>query len=434
MRRYYVAPRFLWDFLNLKRNLRTNPARLVYLQNRNLRRLIKYAYNNVPFYHKLFNENNIKPNDIQTIDDLKKIPFVTRADIQKNLNSLLSTKVNVADCVEKKTSGSSGVPLMLLEDHHASNFKGAVSLRQFFECGGRLRDKQVQLRERGASSVPKNLSKPFYESLGLFRTKWIETNEIFDNILPFLGSYKPDIVVGYPNFLQFLAENSKEDIHFRIIFTTGEVLTHHCRHLLESTFTSKVIDSYGCTEVGDIAWECPDTSSGYHINADSVITEFIKDGENVASGEEGEIVLTCLFNYAMPFIRYKIGDTGVPDDEKCTCGRTLPLLHAIEGRSDDFIVLPDGRKLPPFGIVNMQDFVGIGVTKMMIIQENTRLIQVLLKATGHVDMDILKEGIASLQSIVGPEVTVEPHFVEAFPQFSSGKIRRVFSKVARSSA
>ena len=434
MRRYYAAPRYLWDFLKLKRNLRIEPAKLVNLQNRKLKSIIKYAYDNVPFYHKLFDANNIRPSDIQTVADLKKIPFVTRADIQNNLTDMLSVKVDAAKCVEKKTSGSSGVPLLLLEDHHASNFKGAVSLRQFLECGGRLRDKQVQLRERGASSIPKDSSKPFYESLGLLRTKWIETNEIFDRILPFLGSYKPDIIVGYPSFLQLLAEISKGDVHPRIIFTTGEILSSQCRHLLESTFKSKVIDSYGCAEVGDIAWECPDTSCGYHINSDSVITEFIQDGENVAAGEEGEIVLTCLFNYAMPFIRYKIGDTGIPDDEKCACGRTLPLMHAIEGRSNDFIVLPDGRKLSPLGMVNMPDFVGIGVTKMMIIQENTRLIRVLLKVTEDVNEELVKKGVASLQRIAGPEVKVESHFVDVFPQFSSSKFRRVFSKVANSSA
>ena len=395
-----------------------------------MRRIVRYAYENVPFYHRLLKEKLLKPDDIRTLDDLQKIPIVTRKDIQNNLNDMISTKINRAHCVKKKTSGSSGVPLLILRDNDASNFKSAVSLRQFLECGGKLRDKQLQLRERGASSLPENLNKPFYEPLGFLRTEWVKTGEILDGLVPYIKAYRPDVLIGYPGFLQLLAEKMKSEVRVRIIFSTGEILSKHCRHVLSSSFGAKIIDSYGCAEAGDIAWECPEGHQGYHMNVDSVLTEFVQDGEAVAAGEDGEIVLTNLFSFAMPFIRYKIGDVGVPIDEKCSCGRTLPLMRILKGRSDDFIILPNGKRLSPLGMVNIQCFVGIGVAEMMIVQKDKNLIEVWLKTQGDYEGDRLKTCLSTLQKILGPDVHVCSRFVNEIPRNGAGKVSRVISKVA----
>jgi phenylacetate-CoA ligase len=430
MLQYYLAPSILYRLAILKRNVRMDPTKLEKLQQKKLRIMIKYAYDNVPFYHKLFDTNQIRPEDINTPSDLKKIPIVTRKTIQENTDSVFSTKIDITKCAKKKTSGSSGIPLIVTEDKRTSTNKALVSLRQFLECGGRFRDKQIQLREPGASSLPENSKKSFYESLGFLRTEWIKTGDIFDELIPFLKSYRPDVLIGYPGFLQLLAEKSNGAVHSRIIFTTGEILSNHCRQLLNSTFEAKVIDSYGCAETGDIAWECPEEHQGYHMNTDSVLVEFIRDGENVAAGEDGEVVLTSLFNTAMPFIRYKVGDIGVPSDEQCSCGRTLPLMRLLKGRSDDFIILPSGKKLSPLGMVNIQDFVGIGVSEMMIIQKNQKLIEVLLKMQLEHDEDRVKKCVAQLQEIVGTDVEVKPRFVAEIPRNRSGKFRRVISRVS----
>lgn len=430
VRGFYAFPRFVHNFFTLKKNLRIEPCELAKIQEKKLKAIVGYAYNNVPFYHRLFKANQIKPYDIKTLSDLKRIPIINRKIVQENLDDMVSVSVDVAKCAKKKTSGSRGVPLTVIRADSANYFRMAISIRHFLECGGRLRDKQVELREPGASSLPENWKKPFYEYLGLLRIKWIKTGEIFDELIPFLEKYKPDILVGYPGFLQLLAEKSSGLLRSRIIFTTGEIMSDSCRRLLRSTFGASVMDSYGCAEVGDIAWECPEGHQGYHINADAVLAEFVQNGESVAAGEEGEVVLTSLFSHAMPFIRYNIGDVGIPSDEQCSCGRTLPLMRLLKGRSDDFIILPDGRKLSPLGMINIQDFVGISVSEIMIIQETKNLIEVLLKMQEEKYTSRVKESVLTLQKIVGPDVNVKVRFVKEIARNSSGKFRRVISKVS----
>lgn len=387
---------------------------------------MKYAYMNVPFYHKLFDAYNVKPADINTINDLKKIPVVTRKDVQQNFGNIISRKISAERCVKHKTSGTAGIPIAVLLDSTAEKFRWAVSFRQFLECGGRLRDKQVQLRGHEAPIIPDSKGKPFYEYIGFLRTEWIAVRGRIPGFATlFLEEYRPDVMVGYPSLFEMLSEMTRNKIKPRIIFCTGEVLTGHCRDKIRSAFGARIIDSYGCTEVGDIAWECPEEDIGYHINADTVLVEFIKDGENVAPGEEGEIVLTNLFNYAMPLIRYDIGDVGVPSDEQCTCGRTLPLMQLLKGRSDDFIILPDGKKLSPMCI--KENF--IEVSEYRIVQEKRDLIVVWLKMhEEHKDASVTW-CVSALRKVIGETVRIKTRVVNEIPRDDSGKLRRIISKV-----
>jgi phenylacetate-CoA ligase len=339
---------------------------------------------------------------------------------------MISRKINAERCEKHKTSGTAGIPIAILLDNHAKKYRWAVSFRQFLECGGRLLDKQVQLRGHEAPIIPNFKSKPFYEYIGLLRTEWIAIRgSIPGFVTHFLEEYRPDVMVGYPSLFEMLSEMISDTIKPRIIFCTGEVLSSYCRNVMNSTFGARIIDSYGCTEIGDIAWECPEEDIGYHVNADTVLVEFIKDGENVAPGEEGEIVLTNLYNYAMPLIRYNTGDVGVPSDEHCSCGRTLPLMQLLKGRSDDFIVLPDGKKLSPMCI--KENFVE--VSEYRIIQEKRNLIVIWLKMhDGYKDASVTWCASA-LRKVIGENVRIKPKVVNEIPRDNSGKLRRIISKV-----
>jgi phenylacetate-CoA ligase len=341
---------------------------------------------------------------------------------------MTSIKTNISKCAIHKTSGSVGVPVTVLADRYAQEFRNLVSLRQFFECGGRLQDKQVQLRGQGALGLPTYSGKPLYERIGLFRTEWILPVGIDDSLLSFLEAYKPDVMVGYPSLFQLVAEKTRGKIKPRIVFCTGEILSDNCRDLLGSAFGTQVIDSYGCTETGDISWECPDQKqTGYHINADSVIVEFVRNDENVGAGEEGEIVLTNLINYAMPFIRYKIGDVGIPSSELCPCGRTLPLMRLLKGRSDDFVTLPSGSRLSPLSILNMKNF--SDVLEYRIIQKKVNLFEFWLKMSKTSKMDSVNKCISSLRKMLGDNVEIKQVIVDEIPRDKSGKLRRVISEI-----
>lgn len=125
------------------------------------------------------------------------------------------------------------------------------------------------------------------------------------------------------------------------ILTGGEILLPEVRELVEQTFGRKVIDIYACNETRNIAWQCRE-AGGYHINADNVIVEIVRDGEPAPAGEVGEVILTDLNRYAMPIIRYRNGDLACLAEEPCPCGCQLPMLAQIVGRTGQNIRLPNG--------------------------------------------------------------------------------------------
>lgn len=426
MKSYWALPLFLYDLYVLRRNVR-DFEELVKMREKKLKAIIRYVYDSSPFYRRLFKENGVHPDDIKSLNDIGKIPTIGKKDVQRNLNQIVPVKVDVKKCSKLKTSGSTGIPLTILVDKNAQLFRWAVSLRQFFECGGRLRDKQLQLRN--IDDIPSSRNNLLAEMIGLPKNIWIPINEVpLEEIISIIRTSKPAIIVGYPSFLQILSENIHERIDTRVIFVTGEILSNHCRAMIQSIFGGNTIDSYGCMEVGDIAWECPDEHVNYHINADSVFVEFLRDGENVAPGEEGEIVVTCLFNHAMPFVRYRIGDIGVPSDEQCPCGRTLPLMHSLKGRSDDFVFLPDGKKISPLVLLNNLKIIN-GISEFKVIQRSKNLIEFWIKAQGKFVDKNVDNFVSSLRDVVGKDVEIKTRIVSEIPMDKSKKLRRIISEV-----
>jgi len=164
------------------------------------------------------------------------------------------------------------------------------------------------------------------------------------------------------------------------------------------------------------------------MNVDSVIVEFVKDEETVAVGEDGDIVITNLFNYAMPFIRYKLGDVASLSCEECSCGRTLPLMHELSGRNNDFIVLPDGRRLPPWFFWNKIDYAGVSAFK--IVQERIDLIRIWLKVPRGYEKNQVERTEAGLRSVFGEGVSTVIEIVDEIPRDNTGKLRNVTSNVS----
>lgn len=428
MQRCYSAINFLYNLLALKRNLRRKKSELVELQEKKLRAIVKHAYETVPFYHKLFKTHKIAPETVRTVDDLRKLPMITKKEVQENFEGMFSKKVSVSNCMKQKTSGSTGLPLTILKDKNALSFQHAVSIRQSFECGERLSDKVVQLRWTGSGTVSADVEKPYYWNYFPLISLWILADRLpFKDIIDLLNFYKPDVIVSYPGLLKMVVESANIKTRPRLVFSTAEILGKNVRALISKVLGARVIDSYGCVEAGDIAWECPYGYEGYHINIDSVVVEFVNEGENVATGEDGEVVITTLFNYAMPLIRYRIGDVGSFSDENCPCGITLPLMRSLKGRCNDFIMLPDGRKLSPWFFWNSIDLTG--VAQFRIVQEKIDVIRVLLKVAENYGKEQVDKTIKGLREVFGNEVDVMVDVVDELPQDNSGKMRSVISKI-----
>jgi phenylacetate-CoA ligase len=258
------------------------------------------------------------------------------------------------------------------------------------------------------------------------------TNEDADSLIEGIKKVNPDIIVCYPTRMVVVAQSVRRDnikgILPRILITTAETLDINMREYINETFNVDLIDYYGSWETGMIAWECY-KHEGYHAIVDSVVLEVVKNNRNVEPGESGEVIVTNLVSYTMPFIRYNLGDIGVYVEKMCSCGRSFPLLlEKVEGRSDEFIVLPSGEFLSPNAFDVPIKYVD-GIEKFQVIQEDRNNISVLLVISQRDSSEIVKAVERKLREHVPDSVNLNIKLVNKIPMATSGKQKCVISKV-----
>jgi phenylacetate-CoA ligase len=216
--------------------------------------------------------------------------------------------------------------------------------------------------------------------------------------------------------------------------TTADMLYPHMRETIEKVFRSPVFNRYGSREVGIIACEC-EKHEGLHVFSPIIHVEILKqDCIPTAVGEMGEVVITSMFNYAMPLIRYKIGDTGIWAENECSCGRKLPLLKQITGRVTDTFYKKDHTQVYG-GYFNRLFYFRDWVKKFQVIQEDydeIRLIIIPQKTSENIRelyYQQLNEITTKIQLVLGKECRVNYEFVTDIPPTASGKYRYTISKV-----
>ena len=396
------------------------------LQEKRLRSIIKFAYENIPFYYKKYKKANVHPEDIKKIRDLSKIPFIDKNDIQKNLlKGIISPNININKCWTPHTGGSTGIPLKIVYDKSAEDFEKALALRPNLNCGQKIIDKWAVITN------PSHIkTKKWFQHFGFFSPFYISSSLKTNNQISELEKFCPNIIDGFPSAIYLIAkeiEKRDKKINPRIIFSTAEILTNDVRNLIESVFQSKVFDQFGCVELGRTAWECKE-HNGYHIDMESIVMEFINNNCQVSPGEKGEIVYTGLYNYAMPLIRYRIGDVGIPSEEKCNCGRGLSLMKLVEGRKDDFILTEEKGFLSPRIFSDfMKSFDGFEQYK--IIQDSKYKINVLLVKDDKLIVDTLKKIESGFKKIMGENINCNIKIVDEIQREKSGKLRKIMSKI-----
>jgi len=185
-------------------------------------------------------------------------------------------------------------------------------------------------------------------------------------------------------------------------------------------------------EFGTFAWECQE-HNGYHMDIESLVVEFVKNGENASPEEKGDIVVTGLFNFTMPLIRYAIGDAGSYSLEQCSCGRGLPLMKIIEGRVDDFLVLPSGTVISPRNINFLENVKGILEYRIIQKKLDTILIQIR-KGTEFSENTISQTKDEIRNGCLNEDITIDVEIVDEISRDKSGKTRAVVSELKKSIA
>ena len=330
--------------LQLKRDQWKSTQELKNIQLSKLKAILKYAYDFIPYYHRLFSAAKIKPEQIRNYEDMQRIPLTSKQDVQKNFSEMVPRNFNTSKMPSAVTSGSTGIPLKFIRDASSTRFGYLHSVYNYiyFECGVRPKDNFVTVWGRDAKSIQWHTK---------YARLWGGISETVVPLFPpaklidVLRFIKPEVMNTFPSVLRTLSDYDVSGINPSIVFTQGELVTQHCRDIVKKMFGLALFETYGSVEFGNLAFECNE-HCGLHVITNSALVEFISEsGEVVSPGEQGEIVVTGFLNYAMPLIRYRIGDLGIQTDEKCNCGRSWPLIKNIQGRINDYFVLPSGRKI-----------------------------------------------------------------------------------------
>lgn len=344
-------------------------------QSRRLRKIVEYAAARVPYYRNLFVESGLEAADITSIDDLTKIPISSKPDfVGLAMEERLAAEVDAERLVRHVTSGSTGVVLEVRRTRLEELRVHSIQFRAQLLAGLRPADRRVFLGDVWDQKL--------FHRAGLFRIEGLGSNPEPDHALRQLRLLQPEIIVGHPSLLEMMMRSPRRDefgrIRPRLLFTGAEMLSPHAREVYEGTFGCPVIDLYGAHEVGHIACQCR-WCGLYHTCDDSVIVEVLRDGRPAAPGEDGEIVVTSLHSKAMPMIRYRLGDIVRRPQQAPECPVRFNTIERIQGRSLDYLNLPDGRRINPYTIVERLAQVP-GVVCFQVIEDEQGKLQVQFEA------------------------------------------------------
>lgn len=412
------------------------PERIESNQIQRLRELLAYCNRHSAWYRDRWAEHGIDVGSVSSLNDLTKFPITTRAMMRDNAFRIRSCATNLS-FVEKSTGGSSGAPLQFLIERHANDRRVAATFRGYGWAGASPGTKQAHLWgiNLGQLSMRQRLKERIYSRM-LYRRDMLNSFEMsesnFSHYVRRLNRYRPRTLVAYANPLFVLARAIEErgiQVHRPASIIVGsEKLYEHQRELIERAFGSPVFETYGSREFTLIAAEC-DLHSGLHITSENLIVEVVDDdGRPAASGEEGQVVVTDLFNTAMPFIRYQIGDRAVAGTGTCPCGRGLPLLDRIVGRQMDVLRLPDGRRLPGIFFPHLlKDFPA--VRQFQVVQPRKDLIRLKLVVGQHWDSNDGETLRSRILKNIGTSSQLEIHRVDQIDLTAAGKTRVVIGYV-----
>lgn len=441
--RYLIAPVWArWErspYLAQARRLRTTqydgPEVIRDRQWEALRSLIDHAYHTSSFWNTRFAECHLTPQLIESFDDFRRLPLLTKQELRERNTELISQQFPISRLLAKKTSGSTGTSVTVYVDEAAQQFKRACTLRSDEWTGWRHGERVAAVwgnpdyLRRGIRGRVRNalLDRATYlDTLkmdGTSMRRFVET----------LRRRPPSLLFGHAHSLYLLAKfcQAEGGAAFRPkgILSTAMVLHDFERRLIEEVFEVPVTNRYGCEEVSLIACEC-EQHNGLHVNADGIYLEILNaEGTPCQPGEAGRVVVTDLVNRAMPLLRYEVGDMAVASSRECPCGRGLPLIERVEGRVADYVVTSNGEMISGISLTENFAMLIPGLAQLQIVQEavDQFLFRIVPDNTWSNSSEVTLSRLAYTR--FGPGVNHRCEFVERIPQEPSGKYRFCISKV-----
>lgn len=384
-----------------------------------LRSLVSFARESNPLYRERFAGVGI--GDLKTPADFAALPTLSKDDLRENSDELVSDGYDREDMFHKRTGGSTGVPVHVWWDAASHLFKRVVVRRHDAWTGYRPGDRLAALWGDTEKSYP--LKERLYEVL-CGRTLYLDTLKMdearLEDFVARLRQLRPRFLMGHAHSLHFLVrylvDRDVDDIQFEGIISTAETLSAGERAEIEGRFGRVLFDRYGCEEVSLIASEC-EAHNGLHTSAEGLYVEVV-GGD---SDTPGRIVVTDLTNRGMPIIRYDIGDLATVRTGTCECGRGLPRLGRVFGRSSDILYAPDGRQISGVSILDTFVIHVPGLRQAQIIQDGLDHLRFRIVREQGFDESSLAQLSSSVEEIFGPHMTHDVEYVEQIEPTPRGK-------------
>lgn len=404
-------------------------------QYETLSKLIRHAAAKVPHYQKMFNELKIDPNSIKCLEDLQKIPILEKSVVRQNSENLLDETLDKKSLFRIYTSGSTGTPLALYSDKKFASAAFAYGETRWHGIAGMHRriNPSVSLGGHLVAEPGRN-RPPFW----VYNRRWDQlymssyhlAPDYIKHYVDELRRFNADYIEGIPSSIyavaKYIIENEIEPIPFKACFTTSETLFEYQRQAIAKAFMCRTYNQYGCTEYVVFAAECEHGSM--HLSPEVCIVEVVDDDDKpLPHGETGNLICTSLINRVQTFIRYRVGDVGSLKAGKCACGSSLPMMGTIEGRIDDVLISPDGRRIGHLDVV----YGGLtGIMEAQIVQDDISSFRVRVVPTkSYHDEDGQKIKESLLKYIGSGNVTIE--LVDWIERTPAGKFKAIVSDFAK---
>lgn len=415
----------------LERTQWLSPQQVETVQFQNLRRFLQTIGQRVPYYRDLFASLQFDPAAVNGATDLAALPLLTKADIRRDSDRMKAQ--GHGPISRYNTGGSSGEPLVFYIGKDRKSHDVAAKWRATRWWGVDIGDPEAVIWgspiEHGAQDRVRLLRDRLLRSVLLPAFEMSEAR--LDGFVRDLRAQRPRMLFGYPSALSLIARHAArrgvrlDDLGVRVAFVTSERLYDEQRSIIEKAFGCPVANGYGGRDAGFIAHQCP--AGGMHLSAEDIVVEIIDPkGQRCPSGVAGEIVVTHTATWEFPFVRYRTGDVGMLDGSTCSCGRGLPLLRELQGRTTDFVVAQDGTVMHGLALIYiLRDLPGIGAFKVTQVSKDLTRVQIVREPA--FDDKCVPGIVDGFKRRLGAGVDVQIDFVDAISPEKSGKYRYIVS-------
>jgi len=429
--RIRYSPPFFAMLQSLKESEWWSHERIREHQNQCIRSVVRNAYDTIPFYRRWYDEHGVHVDAVHTTGDLERLPILSKQLVREHTAEMVSSAFAKGSLTQGLTSGTTGTPLTIYQTREGAAFKWAVWWRHKARFGLKVGDRHLVFGARVPAS--QRQSSPPYWRHDLFNKRvYLSTYHIspatIGAIVDYLNTTHFDFFTGYPSAMYALVV-LMEEAGLRLtnrpkyVVAGADALTPEFESSIRHGFGVSVTEQYGMAEFAGNMSKCE--AGKFHLDFECC---HLEQQPIPGADDQYKLIFTGWGNPAMPFIRYEVGDVGSAAADACPCGRASICLDRIDGRLEDFVVTPDGRKV-------------IGMNQVLEYAGNAKMIQLYQRDANAVELRVVpgsgfgeqdeKALVRELRRRIGPRMAISIRLVDQFTLSPTGKFRAVISELAR---